>query len=496
MGRPRHKNAGRARMDEAGEDYREVIIEAGTLPGQQAGDEFVNSSHFQEKNVLAFGRVGTYKNSAGDNVAVIQEMQTDYLTQVRKEQELLNAEIEKLKLQKTNSEQRLAFAEGPYDIQRANEKLAEVKSKLPALLKLQESKLIKPYPNVAAADKIPEFNKQLQDLQKQINDLSMQGVRRENPEFLMMISNLEGQQKQVLNQLLDLNRANEYEMLAKDVKVPNISDRDNLLRYINGDDSYVSMKNVNTFPPTPLNNQADYVDAILKAVIKDAENRGINKIAIMPADVGANARWGKESDDAKKKFQNLYDKVGVQQLKNIAKKYGGTVQEEFVVDSTKGSLGLKFLNKGLDGEFQVLKETEIDPDMTIRRGDLGPSEPPEGFNASFLSEDILRVAKDYGPNEVVFRREIAPGQTMEYFVNVKQGDVIDEKFDLVPLGDADRAENATIIIEEYNPQLVKMNVLVLPDSNKDKPMYLFKKKKGGIMPDDRLVSITDIYGDY
>ena len=103
---------------------------------------------------------------------------------------------------------------------------------------------------------------------------------------------------------------------------------------------------------------------------------------------------------------------------------------------------------------------------------------------------------DYGPNEVVFKREIAPGQTMEYFVNVKQGDVVDQKFDLVPLGDADRAEDATIIIEEYNPQRVKMNVLVLPDSNKDKPMYLFKKKKGGIMPDDRLVSITDIYGDY
>ena len=77
MGKPRHKNAGSARMDQAGEDYREVILEAGTLPGQQTGDEFVNSSHFQEKNVLAFGRVGTYKNSSGDNVAVIQEMQTD-----------------------------------------------------------------------------------------------------------------------------------------------------------------------------------------------------------------------------------------------------------------------------------------------------------------------------------------------------------------------------------------------------------------------------------
>ena len=96
----------------------------------------------------------------------------------------------------------------------------------------------------------------------------------------------------------------------------------------------------------------------------------------------------------------------------------------------------------------------------------------------------------------MFRREIAPGQTMEYFVNVRSGDVVDQKFDLVPLGDADSARDATIIIEEYNPQLVDMVTLTLPDSNKGKPMFLFKKKKGGIMPDDRLVSITDIYGDY
>ena len=137
----------------------------------------------------------------------------------------------------------------------------------------------------------------------------------------------------------------------------------------------------------------------------------------------------------------------------------------------------------------------LDPSVTIRREDLGPSKPPEGLNA-FLNEEILRVAKDYGPNEVVFRKEIAPGQTMEYFVNVKQGDVIDQKFDLVPLGDADRAENATIIIEEYNPSAVDMFVLTLPETNKQAPMYLFKKKKGGIMGDDRLVSITDIYGDY
>jgi len=495
MGKPRHKNVGSARMDKAGEDYREVVIEAGRLPGQKEGEEFVNSSHFSEKNVLAFGRVGTYKNSAGDNVAVIQEMQTDYLTQVRKEQELLDAEIERLTADKTRNEQRLAQATNEYDRQTATERLNEIDSKLPKLLKLQESKLIKPYPNIAAADLIPVYNKQLQDIQKNINQLSMQGVRRENPEFLMQINKLEQDQKKVLDALLDLNRTSDYEKLTEGVQIPDISDRDNLLRYVAGEDSYVSMKNVKTFPPTPLNSQADYVDAILKAVIKDAENRDINKIAIMPADVGANTRWSKDSEDAKKKFRNLYDKVGVQQLKNIAKKYGGTVQEEFILDTTKGELGLRFLNKGVDGEFQVLKETDIDPSVTIRREDLGPSKPPEGLNA-FLNEEILRVAKDYGPNEVVFRKEVAPGQTMEYFVNVKQGDVVDQKFDLVPLGDADRAENATIIIEEYNPQRVKMNVLVLPESNKDKPMYLFKKKKGGIMPDDRLVSITDIYGDY
>ena len=174
------------------------------------------------------------------------------------------------------------------------------------------------------------------------------------------------------------------------------------------------------------------------------------------------------------------------------------MEEESIVDTTKGELGLRFLNKGVDGNFQVLRETDIDPSVTIRREDLGPTKPPEGLNA-FLNEEILRVARDYGDNEVIFRKEIAPGQTMEYFVNIKKGDVIDERYDLVPLGDADRAENATIIIEEYNPQLVKMNVITLPrveDAKKSAPMFMFRKKEGGKIPEDRLVSITDIYGDY
>jgi hypothetical protein len=480
MGRPRHENVGSAPLDNVAEDYREVIIEAGTLPGQKTGDEFVNSSHFTEKNVLAFGRVGTYTNSKGEKVAVIQEMQTDYLTQVRKEQELLDAEIQKLTNQKAKAEERLATANNVYDIENAQNTISTVDSKLPTLLRLQESKLIKPYPNDAGAELVPALNKQLQDLQSQIRDLAMQGARRENPEFVMQMSRLEAEQRKVLDQLLDLNRASEFDILAKDIKIPDLTNRDEVAQYISGQRSYVDMKNLRTFAPTPLNKQGDYVDAIIKAVIKDAENRGINRITIMPADIGANQRWSKESEGARKKFRNLYDGVGIQTLKNIAKKYGGTVEEEFIIDSTKADKGIKFLNKGVDGEFQLLKDVEP-------RGD---GNAPGNIQA-FLDSEIERVALDFGPNEVVLRREIAPGQTMEYYVKTKA-----DGFNLVPLGDADRAENAKIIIEEYNPQRVKMNVLVLPESNKDKPMYLFKKKKGGIMPDDRLVSITDIYGDY
>mgnify|MGYP004351117839 CR=1 FL=1 len=93
---------------------------------------------------------------------------------------------------------------------------------------------------------------------------------------------------------------------------------------------------------------------------------------------------------------------------------------------------------------------------------------------------------------VVVRREIAPGQTMEFFAT-KQ----DEGLQLTPLGDADRAENATIIIEEYNPQLVKIPVLVLEEAEKAKgPFFLYRKKDGGKIASDGLVSITDIYGDY
>jgi len=120
----------------------------------------------------------------------------------------------------------------------------------------------------------------------------------------------------------------------------------------------IQLKKVQSFPPIPFNKQADYVDLLIKSTIKAAKQKGIDKVAIMPADVGPNPRWGKDSDEAKKKFQNLYDKVGVQQLKNIAKKYGGKLEVEKIIDPSKGTKGLTFLNKNPDGEFQILKQAE------------------------------------------------------------------------------------------------------------------------------------------
>ena len=143
-------------------------------------------------------------------------------------------------------------------------------------------------------------------------------------------------------------------------------------------------------------------------------------------------------------------------------------------------LTIKFLNKGVDGDFQLLKDLEP-------KGNIAADEIDDFFNA-----EIERIALDYGPNEVIVRREVAPGQTMEYFVKTKE----DRGIELIPLGDADRAENATIIIEEYNPSLVDMFVLTMPDEAADKPFFLFKKKDGGSIAKDSLVSITDIFGEY
>ncbi len=482
MGRPQHENAGSAPLDNVGTNYREIVISAGKLPGEDT--PFIASSHFSDPNVLVFSRVADYKNAGGDRVSVIQELQTDLLTNVRKEQERLAAEIsnQKNKLQ-TNQErlQRATETNDIYSKNQAQQNIDSIQKTLPQIEKLAETGLIKPYPLTVAKELIPTFEKQMMDFQSEMQDLMRAGINRTDPEYLMKIDDLQKKQFAVFEELRNLNRTSKFDDLTDGVKVPQSSDTENLQLYAQNQSSYESTKDVTTFPPIPFNKQADYVDLILKATIKDAENRNINKIAIMPAEVGANNRWNK-TGDAKKKFENLYDKVGVQQLKNIAKKYGGELNVEQIQDTSKGTFGVKYFNKGVDGK-DVFGETD---GLDIRDA--------ESYAAYFDSRAMQEIA-NYGDGKVMVRREIAPGQFSEFILKSDNPDT-SKGYKLVdPTGD----EAVIRVMEEYNPSLVDMMVLTLPraeEATKKAPMFMFRKKEGGIIPEDRLVSITDIYGDY
>ena len=72
----------------------------------------------------------------------------------------------------------------------------------------------------------------------------------------------------------------------------------------------------------------------------------------------------------------------------------------------------------------------------------------------------------------------------------------DKGFLLQPFKAGDELEDAQIVIEEFNPQEIKMFTITLDSPKAEQPMYLFKKKSGGSIDKDSLVSITDIYGEY
>ena len=479
-GQPRHRNVGNQPLDEVGKQYREIVVTAGRLPGETK--PFVSSGHFSEENVIGFTRVADYDTSTGQKVAVIQELQTDMLTQVRKEQErvkALFARIEKIQ-EKAN---RLLQSTDEFDRRQGQQLLDSINNVVSEkqLKMLQDNPtLIKPFPNEAAKGLIPQYAEEIDILQNQIDAAVKLDLRARKPETQFVIKSIAEKQQQVLDNLLDLNRAGELDRDLAKVQVPGASQSEDIAGF-GATDNAISqysggLKELEIFPAIPFNKQADYVDLLVKSTIKDAESKGIQKVAIMPAEK-VNQRWGKNPDGPEgKKFKNLYDKVVKQQMQNIAKKYGATFQVEQIVDPTKAEKGLKFFNKNVDGEFELLKDFA----PTNRRVD------------EFLDEEIERVARDFGPNDVVVRREIAPGQTMEYYVRTKP----DGGFDLVTLRDIDKAEDAKIIIEETNPQLVDMFVLTMPDEAADKPFFLFKKKDGGSIAKDSLVSITDIFGEY
>jgi len=481
QGKAQHKNAGGLNIDQQAEEYFEVVINAPNLPGQEKA--FIRSSHFEEPNTIGFTRVGTYKNADNEKVAVIQEMQTDMLTEVRKEQERLFAFVNNLKRKRERLVQEVESS--PDDLYYKN-RLREFDNAYPpgVLDGLASDNLIKPFPNIVAKELIPEKTKSLDDIQKQINSLAMANVEQyTDPAYKTKVFDLAQDQQTIVDQLMAMNRSTNYDEKMRNIKVPSSGDTDELRRIADTDNELpnYNMKDLETFPPIPFNKQADYVDLLVKATVKAAKEKGINKVAIMPADIGANPRWNKSGDNAKKKFQNLYDKVGVQQLKNIAKKYDGVFGEEAIIDSSQAAKGLKVYSKGVDGKLNL--------NNTIR-----PANRESGAGLDkYIDSEIRDVAMDYEPNQVVLSREVAPGQTMEYFVNYNNSK---NDFDLIPLGPEDNADNALVTLQEFNPQEVKMYTITFDPSKLEEPMYMFKKKDGGTIAKDSLVSITDIYGEY
>ena len=128
VGRPRHQNSGSQPLDRVGTNYREIVVNSGPLPGDKK--PFVESGHFNENNVLGFTRVANYNQPDGTRVAVIQEMQTDMLTKVRKEQERLNALLKRIENIKATAAREIQSGD-PYRETSANRALEALNAKFP-----------------------------------------------------------------------------------------------------------------------------------------------------------------------------------------------------------------------------------------------------------------------------------------------------------------------------------------------------------------------------
>ena len=489
MGLPKHKNVGSQPLDEVGKNYRNVIVQAGSIPGESRA--FVESGHFDDPNIIAFTRVADYAGPDGQNIAVIQELQTDMLTSLRKEQERIDAMLKRL----DKAEQKLrieAQSTDPYVSANAINRLEELNSMMSTQQKeiLKETKGIKPFPNAAGKGLIPRYSEQLTGLQKLIDDEMKARVAQDMPYVDEKIFDISQQQLKIRDDLLDLNRALELDSLLKDIRVPSGRTSEDIARF--GEESGVPQrydtKELKLFGSVPFQKQKDYVDLILKATIKDAQSKGIEKVGIYPGKL-VTQRWNKDIDGPEgKKFKDLYDRVAIQQMKSIAKKYGGTVDLEKIINPNLSDRGLTYYKRNLDGEYEYLKQDQLAQGLEPEEAQL------------FIDEQLNRNAHTLGDKQVIYTKEIAPGQTMDYYVDpyvVTEGEESIKKYNLVPLGPGDDRNAAQVLIEEYNPQEILIPVLTLPKTEKSaKPFFLYGKKDGGKISNDGLISITDIYGDY
>ena len=483
QGRPEHKGAGNVRIDEAGENYREILINAPELPGQK--EPYFNTSHYsKEPNILAFARVADYKNVQGDDVAVIQELQTDYLTKLKKEQERLGALVQNIENKKRFLQEKLM--RDPTDAY-FGDQLRALETQYPnaRVEFLKNTNLTKPSKPLILETMAPDIQSNLAEFQTKIQAIANQNkFQVVDPNYQNKIVDLQVQGREQFNKLFELNRQQNFDDQLKDVFVTSESQSDDILRSAQDQDlpAQYRGKKLETFPSIPFNKGPDWIDMMLKATIQDARSNGINKIAIMPSEF-VNMRWNKDpSGPAAEKFKTIYDKIAVQQMKNIAKKYGGNVEIEQVIDKTKGKFGYKYINKGAGGE-EILDTTD-DLDKTVIK-------PKDYFDAR-----IMKELKTYGDNSILLRREIAPNQFSEFIVRPDdERTTIGYKLETPP--DDFNEDNIIRIIQEYNPSETPMFVLTLPEeTSKQGPMFLFRKKDGGKIASDGLVSITDIYGEY
>ena len=504
VGEAKHKNMGNAPIDEGGTDYRNIVINVKEIPGQDK--PFFNSGHFdKDPNVLAFTRVANYKNATGDDVAVIQELQTDLITNLRKEQERVKATASAVRNKKERIKQTLInypndeYTKGELD--RLNAQYPEEKLKF-----LETTDLTRPADPIFLEQLAPELTTQLNAIQDQINNILTQNRGRiVNPNYLEQIKQLQDQGLVVFNRLFDLNRQKNFDDMLQGAKVTDAYQSSQILD-IGAGTNVPTGRDVQSFGQIPFGKGPDWIDLMLKSTIQDAQSRGINKVAIMPADI-VNKRWNKDIDGAEaEKFKAIYDKISVQELKNIAKKYTGNkanLQIEEIVDPNKPQQAFQILNKNVDGTF-AKRDRDIEPSMPVG-SNIGPDDTAD-FNYQ-----IYNVASDFDYGDVVVRKEIAPGQVMDYYVKIvkaKEPKIDPESgidmsiarqdtIEFVPLKENQIAEDSKVIIEEYNPSLQKMYVLTMPEETTKKgPMFLFRKKDGGKIKSDGLVSITDIYGDY
>ena len=488
-GVPRHENFGNTPMDNYGKDYREIVIQSGPIPNDKS--PYVQGSHFDEPNVIGFTRVADYQNADGQTVSVIQELQTDLLTTVNNEQKRLDAMI---KRSKKKTEEQNAILNNPlsdsYDKEMAQRKLEGIQQDMggKSIEELENTSVLKPFPTNVGRERIPELQTTLGKLQDQINDITLR--QNQNPmqnvgleENIFKIQDL---QKKVFDDLASMNRETTYQQQLQGVNVPDVGDNDitrQLADYV--ESGGIGGRELKTFPPVPFSKPGDYVDLLLKASIKDAQNRGITKIAIMPADVGANKRWSK-TGDAAKRFTDLYDKKAIQELKNIKKKYpGAELRIENIIDPSKGASN--FFGKRLkaDGTFEELTSDMVDEVPAISFS--------KGIDSREVQEDIADLFGSYGdvPAFVTFKQD----DGSEIIQKIVQAD--DSSFKLSDDYTTEDLRTAQFMFDEFNPGSTPMYVIDISTSSANTgPMYLYRKKEGGTIDKDRLVSITDIYGSY